>query len=502
MTALARHTLRAAAAYEARPSAVLALLHRALREARDDGRFCTVAYCELGPRRPGGARMTLACGGHPLPLVLRRGGARRAGRQARHAARRRRRAGADRRRGRARARRPRRPLHRRRHRGPGRRGASSSATTTSPSCSRACAGLPADASPSASRTPCWTPRAASRATTSRSSSFGPELAAPAGREPGTLPGARRPREASGWRILTAATEPQQRRAAARAGRAPAPEPHGPARGVGAPDHRGAAADRADAGGDLLRGHLGLRQLRRGARDRLGRGAAGLRAQPVRADHPARRRDRRGARHRAAPARRARPLAVREVPGRLQPRARRLRAGGEPDRQHGGDQLRAGARARHPPAAGGDPRALHAGAAGARAAADPADHRRARLPARAPAHGAAAARDPRQPRQGGRDRHHGRADDRLDGGQPPRADGRGVAADGRERDHHRPVVGDRPDARDDRRRPVQGQRGRRPAGRHRGGRAAARLRGPHRSRGCRRRRGRASWPSRSSSRARS
>ena len=75
MTALARHTLRAAAAYEARPSAVLRLLHKALREARDDGRFCTVAYCELVGRRPGGVRMTLSCGGHPLPLVLRRSGA-------------------------------------------------------------------------------------------------------------------------------------------------------------------------------------------------------------------------------------------------------------------------------------------------------------------------------------------------------------------------------------------------------------------------------------------
>ncbi len=73
VTALARHTLRAAAAYEARPSAVLELLHRALREARDDGRFCTVAYCELEPLADG-ARMTLACGGHPLPLVLRRSG--------------------------------------------------------------------------------------------------------------------------------------------------------------------------------------------------------------------------------------------------------------------------------------------------------------------------------------------------------------------------------------------------------------------------------------------
>jgi len=73
VTALARHTLRAAAAYESRPSAVLALLHRALQEARDDGRFCTVAYCDFKVRADG-ARMTLSCGGHPLPLVLRRSG--------------------------------------------------------------------------------------------------------------------------------------------------------------------------------------------------------------------------------------------------------------------------------------------------------------------------------------------------------------------------------------------------------------------------------------------
>ena len=96
VTALARHTLRAAAEYEARPCAVLALLHRALREARDDGRFCTVAYCDL-ELHAGGARMTLSCGGHPLPLVLRASGARRAGRPARDAARRRDRAGAHRR---------------------------------------------------------------------------------------------------------------------------------------------------------------------------------------------------------------------------------------------------------------------------------------------------------------------------------------------------------------------------------------------------------------------
>jgi Stage II sporulation protein E (SpoIIE)/Phosphoserine phosphatase RsbU, N-terminal domain len=73
VTALARHTLRAAAAYEPRPSQVLGLLHRALRQERSDGRFCTVAYGHLHVRRDG-ASLTLACGGHPLPFVVRRDG--------------------------------------------------------------------------------------------------------------------------------------------------------------------------------------------------------------------------------------------------------------------------------------------------------------------------------------------------------------------------------------------------------------------------------------------
>ena len=53
---------------------MLAHLHRALSEARDDGRFCTVAFCDL-ELHAGGARVTLSCGGHPLPLVLRASGA-------------------------------------------------------------------------------------------------------------------------------------------------------------------------------------------------------------------------------------------------------------------------------------------------------------------------------------------------------------------------------------------------------------------------------------------
>jgi serine phosphatase RsbU (regulator of sigma subunit) len=69
VTALARHTLRAGAVYEQRPSGVLALLHKALREQRSDGRFCTVAHAHL---RIAGNRLQveLACGGHPLPLVV------------------------------------------------------------------------------------------------------------------------------------------------------------------------------------------------------------------------------------------------------------------------------------------------------------------------------------------------------------------------------------------------------------------------------------------------
>src|SRR4051812_40609661 len=67
VTAPARHTLRAGATYEASPSGVLALLHKALREQRTDGRFCTVAHAHLRLAQ-GRMRVDLACGGHPLPL--------------------------------------------------------------------------------------------------------------------------------------------------------------------------------------------------------------------------------------------------------------------------------------------------------------------------------------------------------------------------------------------------------------------------------------------------
>jgi hypothetical protein len=73
VTALARHTLRAAATYEERPSGVLAHMHRALREQSAE-RFVTVAYAHL--RRTGDRlQVELACGGHPLPLVVHPDGA-------------------------------------------------------------------------------------------------------------------------------------------------------------------------------------------------------------------------------------------------------------------------------------------------------------------------------------------------------------------------------------------------------------------------------------------
>ena len=62
--------MRAAAAYESRPSGVLELLHHALREQTgDEGRFCTVCYASLRVAH-GEVTLELACGGHPLPLVV------------------------------------------------------------------------------------------------------------------------------------------------------------------------------------------------------------------------------------------------------------------------------------------------------------------------------------------------------------------------------------------------------------------------------------------------
>ena len=73
VTALARYTLRAAAMQARKPSRVLATLNEALRRQQTDQRFCTVAYVRVR-RVEQRIRATIACGGHPLPLILRANG--------------------------------------------------------------------------------------------------------------------------------------------------------------------------------------------------------------------------------------------------------------------------------------------------------------------------------------------------------------------------------------------------------------------------------------------
>jgi integral membrane sensor domain MASE1 len=74
LTALARHTLRAASTREQLPSRVLASLNDAIRRQNDHpGATCTAIYAtlELNART---VLVSIASGGHPLPLILRRDG--------------------------------------------------------------------------------------------------------------------------------------------------------------------------------------------------------------------------------------------------------------------------------------------------------------------------------------------------------------------------------------------------------------------------------------------
>ena len=71
VTALARYTIRAAAVRRRSPAAILRWLSDAMiQQSGGGGRFCTIAcaHLDLG-RAP--ARVTVACGGHPLPLLVR-----------------------------------------------------------------------------------------------------------------------------------------------------------------------------------------------------------------------------------------------------------------------------------------------------------------------------------------------------------------------------------------------------------------------------------------------
>jgi GAF domain-containing protein len=72
VTGLARHTLRTAAMSEWRPRRVLVTLNDAL--VRDEGdEYCTVAFARLTEAGKH-VRVTLACGGHPPPMLLRADG--------------------------------------------------------------------------------------------------------------------------------------------------------------------------------------------------------------------------------------------------------------------------------------------------------------------------------------------------------------------------------------------------------------------------------------------
>jgi PAS domain S-box-containing protein len=74
VTALARYTIRAAAVRRRSPSAILRWLSDAMLQQSDSAhRFCTIACAQLDLSRPT-PRVTVALGGHPLPLIVRADG--------------------------------------------------------------------------------------------------------------------------------------------------------------------------------------------------------------------------------------------------------------------------------------------------------------------------------------------------------------------------------------------------------------------------------------------
>jgi PAS domain S-box-containing protein len=69
VTALARHTLRAAAMSGHSPTDMLAMLHRALRGQPAGADLCTVCLVTMA-NSPSGTRLTVALAGHPPPLLI------------------------------------------------------------------------------------------------------------------------------------------------------------------------------------------------------------------------------------------------------------------------------------------------------------------------------------------------------------------------------------------------------------------------------------------------
>ncbi len=73
VTALARHTIRTASMLEQPPAEVLQIVNDAIRRRIGTGQFCT-ALVVRGRVHPEGYEVTVACGGHPPPLLVRADG--------------------------------------------------------------------------------------------------------------------------------------------------------------------------------------------------------------------------------------------------------------------------------------------------------------------------------------------------------------------------------------------------------------------------------------------
>ena len=73
ITSLARYTMRTAAAYERSPSGVLERLNAALVVDPDRRQICTVVAARMVSEPDGSAVVSVACGGHPPPFLLRDG---------------------------------------------------------------------------------------------------------------------------------------------------------------------------------------------------------------------------------------------------------------------------------------------------------------------------------------------------------------------------------------------------------------------------------------------
>jgi serine phosphatase RsbU (regulator of sigma subunit) len=74
VTALARHTTRTASMLDQSPADTLRVVNDAVRRRTSAGQFCT-ALAVAGQPHPEGVEITVACGGHAPPIVVRASGA-------------------------------------------------------------------------------------------------------------------------------------------------------------------------------------------------------------------------------------------------------------------------------------------------------------------------------------------------------------------------------------------------------------------------------------------